>query len=707
MLQIPGYRLLRRLDRTGINSHVYEAVQADLDRRVAIKVVFDATAGRGDGVLDEARKLAALKSDHVAVVHAFGRGDGFSYLVMEHLDGTDLERHVRERAGRISPPADAQDSTATIRLSRDGDRPALAVEPLGEAAADTASALRTPEWIARAIDLCAQASRGVADLHEWDILHRDVKPANVMVVDDRAKVIDLGVGLHAKDRAASDGEIVGTPDYMSPEQARGLRIDQRSDVYGLGATLYYGLSGRAPFAGVPLAELHAAVGSVEPPPLGSLNPAVPLEVVKIVERAMSKQPGDRYPSAEALAEDLERALAGDSVRGWLELRAMRRRRVLRTALLAVLFGVVSWLVILLRHDPLADLRALAETDLDAAITAARGMLEEERKHLAARTTEHLVGKTLNDVALAAALRSDHGVIAIEDEPDSVWTSARVTDETTLAHVAPSSPDRFRPVETAKYAALPARSVHAIYIASADPERAWGGGYAVTDTSYVRVRELRAAMDVMRVFAPPRSNWPMIRNRINQDRKAKPRRSMLENEALVVLREGDVADRVVTKEPLDQGILATYLHEVRDIVKRDGASAAERLRFHAHPDEPPEFMQQLLGLAAPSGPDDQPLETDSFWLAFRIASFTGGRLIRFDEYLDPAREAKPPDALGAPWAEAWLLHHDPRTSMRAFRRIGRDAPVGRIRGLSDLTYGMKRVMAPGAIFVVVPLIQARR
>lgn len=704
MLQIPGYRLLRRLDRTGINSHVYEAVQADLDRRVAIKIVFDATAGRGDGVLDEAKKLAALKSDHVAVVHAFGRGTGFSYLVMEHLDGTDFERHVRERAGRISQPAATQDSTATIRLPRDGGRPVPDQEPSSETPADAATALRTPEWIARAIDLCAQASRGIADLHEWDILHRDVKPANVMVVDDRAKVIDLGVGLHAKDRAASDGEIVGTPDYMSPEQARGLRIDQRSDVYGLGATLYYGLSGRAPFAGVPLHELHAAVGSVEPPPLASLNPAVPLEVTKIVERAMSKQPGDRYPSARALAEDLERALAGDSVRGWLELRAMRRRRVLRTALLAMLLGLVSWLAILLRHDPLADLRALAETDLDAAITMARGMLEEERIHLAERTAEHLVGKTLNDVALAAALRSDHGVIEIDADARAAWTSSLVIEPETLKHRIPRSLAEFRGVDVARYAALPASVTHAIYIHRGDPTRVWGGGFAGTDTTFVRLKKLEAQSDVRRIVLPESWDWSILHHHVSREESASSQRSLRDSESMIVLTPSDEGERVVTRDPLRRGALAPFLSSVRNWADLGGSSAAERLRFHAHPDEPPEFVEHLRGLAAPRSDESTLLETDSFWLAFRIASYFGGRLVRFDEYLDPMRETKPPRELGAPWTEAWLLHHDPRSRINAFRRIGRDAPVERIRGRSDVAYGMKRVMAPGAIFVVVPLIQ---
>jgi serine/threonine-protein kinase len=266
------YRLTRFLAAGGMGS-VYEAQHTVVRRRVAVKFL------RADLAVErasltrfqrEAQSAGALESEHIAAALDFGiAGDGSPFIVMEYLLGESLasllEREKRLAAGR-------------------------------------------------AADLVAQACRGIETAHASGIVHRDLKPQNLFVVrredgTDLVKVLDFGVAkLEAEDHGAGTtrtGTVLGTPAYMSPEQARGEKVvDHRSDVYSLGAILYELLSGDKPHPGdSPNAVLYH-IATHAPVPLAGLVPELPERLVASIERAIAREPGARQPSAAALAEEL-------------------------------------------------------------------------------------------------------------------------------------------------------------------------------------------------------------------------------------------------------------------------------------------------------------------------------------------------------------------------------------------------------------------
>jgi eukaryotic-like serine/threonine-protein kinase len=266
------YRLIRFLAAGGMGS-VYEAQHTVVKRRVAVKFL------RADLAVEraslsrfqrEAQAAGALESEHIAAALDFGiAGDGSPFIVMEYLVGESLAS-LLEREKRL---------------------------PIG-----------------RAADLVAQACRGVETAHASGIVHRDLKPQNLFVArrqdgTDLVKVLDFGVAkLEAEDQGAGTtrtGTVLGTPAYMSPEQARGEKlIDHRSDVYSLGAILYELLSGEKPHPGdSPNAVLYH-IATHAPVPLAGLVPELPAELVASIEKAIAKDMGERQPSAAALAEEL-------------------------------------------------------------------------------------------------------------------------------------------------------------------------------------------------------------------------------------------------------------------------------------------------------------------------------------------------------------------------------------------------------------------
>ncbi len=309
------FQMVELLGRGGMG-RVYKARDRHLNRMVALKVVVDPEVPLAvTGLLAEAQYLAALDHPHVVKVHEVGIWEGSVCLVMQFVQGTTLDR---------------------------------ATQGLG---------LRT------SLRLLAQAAHGVHAAHLQGFLHRDLKPQNILVEERElgefsAYVMDFGLARRqSAESCAFSGRIAGTPHYMSPEQAAGgYLLDVRGDVYGLGATLYYLLAGHAPFAerkppepppskgateedpstrreaflpSMPeealeprapvdpeaphaLAVLHRVLEE-EPHPLRLLVPSLPLDLDTIVTKAMEKQPHLRYPTAEALAQDLERFLAGEPI----------------------------------------------------------------------------------------------------------------------------------------------------------------------------------------------------------------------------------------------------------------------------------------------------------------------------------------------------------------------------------------------------------
>ncbi len=324
--QFGPYRLLERIGAGGMGE-VYRALDTRLEREVALKLVSEsylvtdlgsgspspagtprphdtpghATPHSGahlthDRFLREARSSATLNHPNVCAIHDTGEQDGRPYLVMELLRGVTLKKYLAEAGGKGLAPAEV-------------------------------------------ISFSQQAAAALAAAHAKGIIHRDIKPANIFVLEaDRGKrqikILDFGLakkqaGLAAESRAygaaASDGNAdltaagpgtatmeltspgsaVGTVAYMSPEQAKGIPLDGRTDLFSLGTVIYEMATGKTPFAGESTAEVFASLLKENPPPVTTVNPAMPKKLDAVVEKLLRKDPAQRYATAEQLREDLE------------------------------------------------------------------------------------------------------------------------------------------------------------------------------------------------------------------------------------------------------------------------------------------------------------------------------------------------------------------------------------------------------------------
>jgi len=294
------YRITEFLGSGGMGE-VYLAQDSVLDRPVALKFLKGAEPEMVQRFFREARAQARLTHENICNVFEAGEQDGRPYIAMQYIPGKEL--------GEIAP---------RLRLEQ-------------------------------RVRLLSQVARAVHSAHREGLVHRDLKPGNVMVEqtadgDHRPYVMDFGLVRDERDPGATrTGALMGTPAYVAPEQAMGEqeRIDRRTDVYGLGATLYALLLGRPPFqADNPILHLFKVMEE-EPVPPRREDPAIPVDLETITLKCLEKQPQARYESARALAEDLERFLDGEPI----EARPIGRvRRLLKRAQKnrrAVILGAVA------------------------------------------------------------------------------------------------------------------------------------------------------------------------------------------------------------------------------------------------------------------------------------------------------------------------------------------------------------------------------
>jgi eukaryotic-like serine/threonine-protein kinase len=265
------YQVVRKLGAGGM-ANVYLAEDQELGRRVAIKILNDRHANDDQFVerfRREAKNAAALSHPNIVSIYDRGEAEGTYYIAMEYLDGRSLKELILSRG-----PAPLN---VTIEYVR-----------------QILSALRFA--------------------HRHGIVHRDIKPHNVLVdAEGRVKVTDFGIARAGTSQMTEAGSIVGTAQYLSPEQARGTAVDQRSDLYSLGIVLYELLTGTLPFNGDTPVEIAMKHLSQIPPPPSELRPELPHDLDLVVTRALAKDPEDRYQSAEEMDADLERLARGAAV----------------------------------------------------------------------------------------------------------------------------------------------------------------------------------------------------------------------------------------------------------------------------------------------------------------------------------------------------------------------------------------------------------
>src|SRR3989449_7307237 len=265
------YRIQRKLGAGGM-ADVYLAEDQELGRRVAIKIL-NSRHGNDDQFIErfrrEAKNAAALNHPNIVSIYDRGEAEDTYYIAMEFLDGRTLKELI---VGRGAAPINV------------------------------------------AVEYARQILSALRFAHRHGIVHRDIKPHNVLVdAEGRVKVTDFGIARAGTSQMTEAGSIVGTAQYLSPEQARGSPVDQRSDVYSLGIVLYELLTGTVPFTGDTPVEIAMKHLSEVPVPPSELRDDVPDDLDLVVLRALAKDPEDRYQTAEEMNADLARIQRGLSV----------------------------------------------------------------------------------------------------------------------------------------------------------------------------------------------------------------------------------------------------------------------------------------------------------------------------------------------------------------------------------------------------------
>jgi serine/threonine protein kinase/WD40 repeat protein len=263
--RLAHYRILKLLGQGGMGA-VFQAEDTHLCRPVALKVMLPAYAddrAARERFLREARAAAAIKHDHIVTIYQVGEGNGVPFLAMEFLRGAPLDRWLE----KYPRPTVSQ----ILRLGR-------------------------------------EVAAGLAAAHAKGLIHRDIKPGNVWLEAPagRVKILDFGLARSQKDvQITQSGLILGTPAYMSPEQARGQTVDHRSDLWSLGVLLYRLATGKLPFAGTDMISTLTAIALEEPPPVLDLNPDLPPALVGLIERLLTKDPPGRPQSADEVVRELK------------------------------------------------------------------------------------------------------------------------------------------------------------------------------------------------------------------------------------------------------------------------------------------------------------------------------------------------------------------------------------------------------------------
>ncbi len=314
--RLGDYRLLREIGRGGMGV-VYEAEQISLGRRVALKVLPFAAVLDSKQIArfkNEAQAAAQLDHPNIVSVYAVGSDRGVHYYAMQLIDGQPLDRAIEELR-RLSSPRDGAAEGGTDAGSADtvaeGEDAAGALSPARPSFLTQVSTDK-PRYFRTIMRLGIQAAEALQAAHEFGVIHRDIKPSNLLL-DGEGKlwVTDFGLARCQTDKTLTrTGDLVGTMRYMSPEQTQGQSalVDQRTDIYSLGATLYELLALEPAFPGDDGPDLLRRLAEQDPRPLKQLQPRIPADLQTVIHKAMARRREDRYTTARDFADDLRRVL---------------------------------------------------------------------------------------------------------------------------------------------------------------------------------------------------------------------------------------------------------------------------------------------------------------------------------------------------------------------------------------------------------------
>jgi Protein kinase domain/Putative zinc-finger len=388
--RLGGIEIRRVIGRGGMGV-VYEGLDPALDRTVAVKVLSPHLVGDSpakERFLREARAAAALADDHVVTIHAIDQVDGLPFLVLQYVAGESL--------------AD--------RLTREGRLPVEAVARIG-----------------------AQVARGLAAAHASGLVHRDVKPANILIEQGTGivRLTDFGLAkLIGQGSVTAVGTVPGTPGYMSPEQAAGHDLDERSDLFSLGVVLYAAAVGRPPFSGDSPFVVLDQIRTRSPVPLAEVDPSLPDWFCSVVDGLLAKEPGQRIQTAAETADLLERRVAARP--------AVRRRTWVYRAIGAA--GVVAaavglGLYLARPHGPVPDV----PVGLAPAVVIPPGFVIVSRP-------DHF--KTLGEAVRAAA---DGDLIEVRGDGPHLETRVEIRGKRLTLRAAPGYRPRIQPAAPGRLA----------------------------------------------------------------------------------------------------------------------------------------------------------------------------------------------------------------------------------------------------------------
>ena len=393
---LAGFRIESTIGRGSMGT-VYSAQDLALDRRVAVKVLAQGLARDErfrERFLRESRLVASLEHPNIVPIYAAGEADGLLYLAMRYVDGRDLSS-LLEVLGRLDPE--------------------------------------------RAVELVAQVGNALDAAHARGLIHRDVKPANILLAhhdgrSDHAYLCDFGLAKHASTVSSLSGDrgIVGTVEYLAPEQIEGGPVDARVDVYALGCVLYELLTGESPFSrGNELGALLAHIND-PPPKLSERRPELPEAMDDVIATALAKDRDLRYPTCAAMVEAARAALRGERAGG--RAAAVREAGAVRTFLFADVRGYTSYT----REHGDEAAAALAQAFAAARVGARAAAPGDAAGAPRRRGARRLRLRARRPALRARAPGRGRGYAGSHGRSASAWTRARRSPSRTASAAAPST-----------------------------------------------------------------------------------------------------------------------------------------------------------------------------------------------------------------------------------------------------------------------------